>query len=268
MTTININNLSTYNENIPDIEKITFINLGQKAYSALKFDEIVGIFSSNILDGGESIVKWDSFSFVGNNDGIKIFVKNASSKLDLESSSWEGPYINKENKFNYFTKRYLQILIVIFDDGNKNGEIESLNLTLISSQNTVKFFTKTFDIGFSPEHILISYNGTVSEDSVLRFAVAGDNTVDLGKYHFIEPNKIEKLSDFSLFSTNLKIMMEMTGNSKIPVEIDEFSLMFSGDDSVKINKESLNVEASNVNEEYSVNIYDLGNIIIGNSTIF
>jgi len=265
MAIININNKINYKENIPNIGKIYFFHLGQKTYSANKFNQIVGTFTSNILDGGEKLIRWNEFDFEGNNSGIKFFIKNASSKEDLQNASWVGPYVNKNNSLRNFKKRYLQFLVIIVDNGNQNGTIESLNLSLVSSQNTVKFFSKSFDVGFSPELILVSYNGNASEDAIIRFAVAGENTIDTSKYFFLEPNKITDISDFSVFSKNLKIMIEMSGDSQIPITIDEFSVMFSGDEYKKINKE----KSTYITEEEKESVQSslVGSIIIGTSKI-
>lgn len=266
MTQVNINNQLVYQENISNIDSVSFFNLNQKIYSATKFQEIVGIFLSNILDGGDDFIRWESFYFEGNNDGIEIFIKNSDFKENLNKATWHGPYTNKINPINSLG-RYLQFLIVIRDDGTKNGQIESLGLRLISSQDSVKFFTKSFDIGFSPEHILLSYNGTISEDSITRFYVSGENTSDLNKYYQIKPNKIESLKNFSLFSKNIKIMIEMIGNSKIPVEIDEFSLILSGDGYKKINKKQDLSSAPELDTDYNSSSSEVGGFVVGISSV-
>lgn len=61
--------------------------------------------------------------------------------------------------------------------------------------------------------------------------------MDTDDYQYIDPNTITELTSLSQLSTKIKLMIELTSDSGVPVTIDEFAFIFSGDDAARLNKE-------------------------------
>ncbi len=118
-------------------------------------------------------------------------------------------------------------------------QINSIELNFISSENSKLFFSKTFNIGFRAEHIILTYNADKSDDAVSRFAVAGEETTDISKYQYINPNMMQELYSIPLYSDKIKLMMELAGDSGIPIKVHEISFMFSGEKYDRINIETV-----------------------------
>jgi len=243
MTTIKINN-NIITGNIDNIDEVSFTYLYNKIYGAIQTEELYGIFTSSPIEATSNIIKWKELQWSGtqdNNSKIYIFLRCSSSKDLLVNTKWTGPYYNFIEDIEHFKDKYLQFMIVLKTDLKNHvlPRVDLINLSFFSTENAVRFFTKTFDIGFTPKHILLTYNAEESDSSIINFAVSSDDSTDLNTYQYISPNKIEELKDISLLSENIKIMIEMIGTSEIPVKIHEFATLFSGDEieeQSKINK--------------------------------
>ena len=241
MSKITINKTSSYNKNIPNIRSISFDYMGGKVYSAEKIQRMYGVFVSQPIEGESSIVNWKEVIFTAQKyDGtdIYIYIKSSNTLTRLENAIWNGPYLNYTNDITGLTGRFLQFMIVLVNYGVTNINYEnldvaitpilsSISLTYFSSSSSSKFFTVAFDLGFIPKHILLTYNGDVSSDAIVRFAVSGFDSIDINDYQYIDPNKIEDLSDLSVLSTKIKLMIEMLGHSTIPTVIHEVALMIT-----------------------------------------
>lgn len=202
--------------------------MGNKVFSANQADKIYGVFVSQAIVAPSNFLRWDSFNIdCLSTENIWVYVKNADSNIG--ASPWVGPYKNFSNNINEMKKSLLQFMVVIKDDGLLDTKIDEIEITYVSSENAKTFFSKTFNIGFRAEHILLTYNADESDDSVLRFAVAGENTIDSSKYQYIEPNKIQELYGIPLFSEKIKLMMEIAGDSGVPLKVHEISFIFGGE---------------------------------------
>ena len=237
MTDISINNLITIEENITGINSVKFNYLGKKIVSANRIDKIVGVFTSDIIVTTSSFLRWDSIEWTGNttNKNISIFVRNGTSVDSILSSSWSGPYFDKFFNIDTFSGQYIQFIIVLIADQTTNPIINTLKLNFISSQDSVRFFSKYFSLGFAPKNIMLTYNATENLDSIIRFAITSQDTIVENKYQFISPNKIEELVNLSPNASGIKFMIEISGNSGLPVEIHEVSLAVGADQVSRIN---------------------------------
>ena len=251
MTEININNYSS-DLDLTNIKSVNFHYLGDKVYSAKQVDRLVGTFVSQPIQGDSSLVTWKELTYSAQkfeNTDIYIYVRSSSSIAGLESANWIGPYLNSINDISVFKNIYLQFMVALIDVGAKNYNYQyltvppspifsAIDLTYLSLSNSAKFFTKAFNLNFTPKSLLLTYNGEISNDSIVKFAVSGLDSVSPSDYQYIDPNKIEDISELSLLSSKIKLMIEMVSDATIPAVIHEFALMFSGDQQLELNEES------------------------------
>lgn len=237
MTHITINNLTTINDNIPGLSSISFNYIGEKIYSATKIDKITGVFISDPITTIDTFLRWDSITWTGTSTdmNIALYARNAASESSLLSSTWIGPYYNKDIDISTLTGTYIQFIIVLVAFSTVNPIVNSLNLKFISSQNSVKFYSKLFYLGFSPKDIMLTYNANETTDSIIRFAVSVEDTINEDKYQFIDPNTFQTLVNLSPTADSIKLMIEMTGNSGIPITINEVSMAIGGNGAERVN---------------------------------
>lgn len=215
---------------------VFYYSTSETVYGASAIQRLTASFESLPIDGGEGLLSWKELSWDSNMTGsarLYTYARSASSSSGLSSASWSGPYLNGTMDLAGFSGRYLQISMVLYAD-MKSGVIEAPVVSRIGVSSHVSsgaqlFFTKKFDLGFRPKHILLTYNGTVPEGSLIQFAISGEDTSDQSGYQVLTPNRVEKLDDLPYLSDGIKIMMRATGSTEIPFSIDEFSLALSGD---------------------------------------
>ena len=269
MARITINKARVIHRAIPSIETVDFDYLGKKVYSAEKVERLFGVFVSQPIMGDSSLVSWKELSTVAQKpEGTDIFIylKSASTEEGLDTATWTGPYLNSINNISNIKDQWLQFVVVLVNEGDTTYNydhievattpiLQSLELSYFSSDSAIKFYTRAFDLGFVPKHVLLTYNGDISSDAVVRFAVSGFNSTDSNDYQYIDPNKIEELSDLSLLSNKIKVMIEMIGESGVTLTIHEFALMFSGDEQLRLNDiSSSSSESSDSSESSSSSI--------------
>lgn len=228
MTIININGNNIGAKNIEGLSSISFYHMNKKVYGAQKKEKPFAVFVSQDIFAEDNIIRWDKLSFDGIKHGgsdIKFYLKTN------HMYHWTGPYLNNSNDIGNLTGEKIKIMIIMSGDCEtlEIPELDKISLSYFSSSNAVRLFTKTFNLGFSAKNILLTYNAKEDPDSLIRFAVTGFDTIDDREYQYIEPNKVEDLSDLSMFSDKIKIMVEMVGKSTDVVVLNEFSAMFSGD---------------------------------------
>lgn len=224
-----VNNLGTL---------VDYNYLQDKIYSAENIDRIVGVFLSDILYPSSSFIRWHQVTWTGTstNKNIGFYVRSASSIEDISIASWYGPYYESTFDISSLNGFYFQIMSVLVCDSVNIPSINSLVIDYFSSQTTVKFFTKTFTLDFNPKTVLLTYNADESNDTIIRFAISGDETIDSNEYQYIDPNKIVELKEINTFSNSVKIMIEMAGTNSVPIVLHEFALMFGGNSTTEVNE--------------------------------
>jgi len=244
MTNININKLFSHSESIRGLSSVSYYGTGSKTYSAITVEQMYGVFVSNVLIAPSQFLRWRTVEIdCTNRDNIWIYIRNAANS-DIETAEWQGPFKNEINSFESLTENLLQIMLVVSGNNLSFPIVSGLKATFVSSQGAKYFFTKAFNLGFRAKHIALSYNAEKSSDAILRFAVTGEDTADLSKYQFIEPNRVEELYGIPLFSDKIKLMMEIAGDSGVPISVSEIAMMFSGDEAISINQEELITSSS------------------------
>jgi hypothetical protein len=217
------------------------------AFSAERVQRTVSVFLSQPIDATFDILGWNTLSWTATKPtgtDILVFVKSASTQSALDSrSEWAGPFLNQSGEdIKSESGRFIQVMIVLFTKYDTGTEtlitpvLDEFRASCFVSAGQQTFYSKKFDLGFKPKNVLLTYNGTISDDSLIRFAIAGTDSDDPNEYQRITPNTVEELRDISKFSDGFKIMFGAIGSKKVPFEIDEIAVAVSGSGQTKINK--------------------------------
>lgn len=229
------------------IDKIDFNYLGRKVYSATKTQKIYSTFVSNIVEGPEQFVRWHNITWGETKDDfsdVMVFIRSALTEEGLRIASWSGPFFDGEVELENQYGRYLQfcVLLTARSDSSTYPNVSNINLKYYTTETSAKFYTKTFNIGFTPKTAVLTYNANTTDDAIIRFSISGIDSIDPSYYQEIAPNKIVKLDSTAYLSDSIKVMMEIIGTSQAQVVVNEFALMFSGEDAFRLNK--VNMESS------------------------
>jgi hypothetical protein len=248
---ININNSGSVNANIPGINSVSFNYIGQKATAIQPIDRLVGVFRSDQIKADEGFVRWLDFAWGGNQTDFNLgfFVRSADKPLTNEK--WQGPFYNSSFDIGMQKGKYLQFMVSMITDGVDIPRVSNINVRYITSNVATQFYTKAFHLGFKPETILLTYNADLGDDTIIRFSVAGEESTDPLDYQRIEPNKIETLTDISIFADKVKILMELAGEFTSDIAVHEFAFIVGGNDVERINKFELESSSNSESTESS-----------------
>jgi len=251
MTTININHKSIITADISGVDSIFYKYLGDKVYSAEKVEKMCGVFLSDIVYVDQySFAAWNQITWSGSGS-VSIFVRTSSTATGVSTADWYGPYPESEIDISSLTGGYLQLMVGICAESGSIPQIDSVQIYFLSYQTAVKFYSRTFELGFVPKHIVLTYNATVSDDAILKFAVAGEETTDNSQYQYITPNQLVELRNISRISDGIKVLIEMTGDSSIPITVHEYALIVGGSTATKINEVYYQSSSSSSSSESS-----------------
>jgi len=212
---------------------------GQSVLSAEKIQRGVSIFDSRPIYLASNVTSWKDISWVSNNpEGSKIYVyvRTAATEALVLNSPWSGPFLNADGEsLSEEVGKTIQFRIVmesVYDPGGTilSPAISSMSASCFVKGTSQKFYTSRIGLDFIPKNVMLTYNGTIPDDTILQFGITTTNTSDLSKYMTIEPNTITDLGDFAKASF-VKLAISVLGNTEVPFVVDEFALTVSGDGS-------------------------------------
>jgi len=233
----------------PAITKVYYRQLTEACFGGRKLSTVMGIWDSGIIDGENDLLEWKSVVYSGSfPDGTSMYLYVKNSDTTTFGDDWGNPFRNHSSSMAEFDKRYLKVRLVLVFTGeplqpygytpqNVTGPVvDSLLIKGVASGTASKFFTKTFDLEFSPRFFLISEESDVPEQSVLRYAVTNLDSTDASEYQYVTPNEITELTELSVTGKKMKLMIEMSGSSGEEIVVHEFAFMFSGDEQKELNR--------------------------------
>jgi len=232
----------------PNITSVKFHQLDLTLTFATKIASVIAIWETDPLDGGEDLLAWKAAIFSAykpENSDVYIFISNSSSSTSTDV--WNGPYRNFDTALTSFTERYLKIRIVLIQKGELKYQynynvnpvgpyVDYLLVKCIVSGTSSKFFTKAFDIGFSPRYVALTAESDIPDGSIVRYGITNIDSTNLDYYQFVDNDKITKLIRLPVTGQKVKLYIEMSGNSGDPITIHEFAVMFSGNTQIPLNE--------------------------------
>ena len=230
----------SFSDGVAFVSSHTYQHIGNKVYSAKTIDRMYGVFTSDVIMASSSFLNWNNLTWDGTwniHSKVSLFARSSDTQDDLVGEKWNGPYLNPSNDISSLNGKYLQFMAVLRNDYDNEivPVVTSISLSFLAFQQSTKFFTETFQLNFVPKSILLTYNASnISDDTIIKFAVSGEDTADFTQYQFIDPNKIESLN-LAYGSKQIKVMLEFVGNSSVSVVINEFAMMIGGDTVEAIN---------------------------------
>lgn len=227
-----------------EITSAVFTHMGQPIWGGVIPRTVVGIWDSGVMDGGSALLGWRDVSYTATKHDGEYIVTYARSgdTEDLSDVSWGDPSLNAETDISTHSGRYLQIRLVLvarvyvpvyytYTAEDSGGPvIEEMLITGVTSETSSLFFTKAFEIGFTPVSVVLTSESDVPVNSVLRWGVTNVNSVDLDDYQWIDENAVESLDLLAATGTKFKLAIEMSGSTGDVITVHEFAAMFGGEE--------------------------------------
>ncbi len=236
------------------------------------YEEVFGIYLSNIFDGGTDMRFWKTISWTPDQSSfptgtsVQFEVRTAATESELLTKEFNTLQINdKEVKIDPFTVSGSNILNFSFTGGGDNPDnivinrfiqvkmtlkskvrdvfpsIDDFTITY-SKQNSVNFFTNTFNLKSNLVRALLVYNGDNKFDSNqvaltdIQFGISteevvdGEVTTNFSNYKIIPVNEAFSLNQIGLETgKNFKIGIRLIASSEEVPDVDEFALLWESE---------------------------------------
>jgi len=238
-------------------------------FGATVHEEAYGIYESNIIDGGSDFRFWKTISwtptFQPAGTSVEFYIRTGSTEEELLSKKWNntgtstvenilpafttsGGDIIKFSQRNFSSSstviinKFLQFKMVL--KSRTYGVTPQVNdVTIVySKQNSVNFFTTTFDISSNMVRAILTYNGEEPIDSSgvaltdIQFGMYteedsnGEVGANFSDYTIIPTNEAFSLSSLGILQNDkFRIGIKFISSSNSVPTCDEFSLMWEVD---------------------------------------
>jgi hypothetical protein len=213
---------------------VFFYGQENHVFSASKIYKAFCIFDSPYIEGTEGFASWNNIEMdyeKNSTSTIYTYVKNYENEEEETQAEWVGPFLNSNHDISNMSKKYIKVRIVLSTtyENPTSPVINSLKVGLYKLSGEEVFFTKTFNLGFKPKNIILTYNGSIQDETVVNFAISGKDSSNPSDFTNIKTNSIEDIWSLPSIGNKLKIMLSGMGNRNIPFVIDEFAFAISGE---------------------------------------
>ena len=227
---------------------VFYYPIGETVYSAHRAFRFVAVFDTRPIVPSGDVSSWKQMKIDGtipqDSAFLWLYVKSAETANGLDSVEWRGPYINPTSweDISSENKKIICIRAVFFSysetlDSITSPLIDKLSVSATMLGDEGKFFTKTFDLGFVPKHVVVTYNGDESSLNLVQFALAGAETINEVEYQIIEPNKIVSINEIPELAQKMKLMVKAAGTREDPYSLDCFAIIVGGDGKTELNQQ-------------------------------
>lgn len=211
---------------------------GKTVFSAERIQRAVAVFDSHPIVLPSDVTSWKEIAWsasVPSETRLYVYVRTAESEAGLEEVSWTRPLLNSGGEdISSLSGRVLQFRLAMtsgYDPETQTAstpELSSIVASCYVKGAAQEFYTRAVSLGFIPTHVVLTYNGTVPDDTLVEFSVATVDSLNPKDFKVIRPNTVEGLEEIAK-STLLKVCVSATGNTEVPFVIDEFAVAVGGD---------------------------------------
>ena len=240
-------------------------------YAGQVFEEAYGIYESSIIDGGSDFRFWRSISWTPetqpNNTTVEFYIRTASTEAALLQRTWNDVGTTTEIildpitvpgtdilKFsqriistspeNPILNRFLQFKMVLKSRiSGVTPQVDDVTITY-SRQNTVNFFTTTFNLSSNIVRAILTYNGETPIDpsgvslAEIQFGICteeesnGEVKTNFEDYTIIPTNEAFSLSGLGVTKNDkFRIGIRFVSTENAVPSMDEMAMMWETDGS-------------------------------------
>ena len=179
-------------------------------FSADQIDQEVGIYVSEILNGSNDLVAWQSITWESEeptDTSVILQIRSGITEDDVANAAWSASLIKNLDEYvsiEHVTDQYIQFRATLTSRvRDLSPSLSSVTLRNLTSQAS-HFFTTNFVMPSRPIKGLLTANTYLPVSSDVVFGINTKNSVDFGDYQIIEPNRLFTTTQ-GQFGENLRI---------------------------------------------------------------
>jgi len=235
----------------------TIYTLGgnSKFYSANKIDEEKGEYVSEVFDGTNDLVKWETISWQVTelfNTSVLMYVRTSSSPNDILAAKWTGPYTSAQSAgvtLSHFVGQHIQFKAVL--KSSEKGITPTFHKATIRAitSESVHFFTTNFIMPTKLDKGLITSKKIVPVAADVVFGINTTNSIDWNEYQQVDEDRV-----FTVNQTgeNLRVGIKFISPNRSTIETTDFGEYGPYDSDLDINTIPFDI----VNDTGATNSYN------------
>jgi len=246
----------------------------ERTYGGQVFEEAYGYYESNIFDGGVDLRFWKEIKWTPltqsdtTNMDVEFYVRTAPTEEELLNQSWNTTIGDNGQivTFNPFTdssgnnivrfshkssstdpnevtiNRFIQFRIVLRSRHyTESPRIDDVTI-VYSKENSVNFFTTTFNMNSNMLRAILSYNGENQVDASqvaltdIQFGICtqeestGEVSTDFDNYTIIPTNEVFALSSLGIQENDkFRVGIRFISSDVVVPFVDEFGILFESE---------------------------------------
>jgi hypothetical protein len=223
-------------------------------FSADKIEYEKGVYTSEIFDGTNDLVKWDSISWQATemaNTEVKVYVRTSTSKNDILLVDWVGPYNNTQAAgvdISHFSGQFIQFKVELTSEvKDVTPTFYKATIQAITSE-AIHFFTTNFVMTGRVHKGILTSQKLVPVSADVVFGVNTTNSIDWNDYQVIDENRVFNINQIG---ENVRVGIKLLSPSRNLTEASAFDEYGPYDSELYVNT----IDFSFLNDTGSVQDY-------------
>lgn len=224
---ITLENLIDFvNENklleLDELGNITPILEGNsKYYSGDKIEQEKGEYVSEVFDGSNDLVKWESIAWEVtelHDTEVLLYIRTSSSSNDILTTEWVGPYASDQSSgvdLSAFAGQYIQFKAELISEyAGRTPSFHNATIRAITTE-AIHFFTTNFALSSRINKGIITSQKIVPVAADVVFGINTTNSIDWTEYQEVDENRVFNVNQVG---ENLRIGIKLISPSRSVVE--------------------------------------------------
>ena len=193
-----------------------------------KVDEEEGVYFSEIFNGTNDLIKWDSLTWVATeptNTDVLLYVRTFDSQTDILLEDFSGPYtigFSSGVDLSFLSGQFIQFKAVLKSRTRNISPTLSRVIIRSVTSEAVHFFTTNFALTDKIKSGILTSRTVLPVSSDVVFGINTENSIDFAEYQIIDENK---LFNVIKTDTNLRVGIKFispSASTLVPETFDEY----------------------------------------------
>ena len=194
-------------------------------YSADKILNEKGEYISEIFDGTNDLVKWETLSWQVTelfDTSVLMYVRSSSSSTDILTTEWLGPFTTEQSTgvtLSHLIGQFIQFRAVLISSvKGMTPTFHKASIRAITTES-VHFFTTNFVMPTRLNKGILTSKKIIPVSADIVFGINTTNSIDWTEYQQIDENRI---FDINQTGHNLRVGIKFISPNRTTIDTTEF----------------------------------------------
>ena len=196
-----------------------------KFYSADKIEEEKGVYESEIFDGTNDLVKWETFSWQSTeleNTEVKTYIRTSTSSNDILLQDWIGPFDIDDASgvdISYLIGQFVQFKAELISRSKGISPVFHRASIRAIATESVHFFTTNFVLPSRIRKGIMTSQKLVPVSADVVFGFNTTNSVDWSDYQIVDENRLFNMTQIG---ENMRVGIKFISPSRESLDTSSF----------------------------------------------